>query len=133
MLRRYTWEKAKDKLQHYRRRSPEARMVLREYLRYVIISDKLSLVKLCEDTVSEGFLDCFEVYHLKPREDAVLPESVSEESVKMRMKVKRIASGLYGEDSSEFAILNSEHLSECSPSSTKENGVELAVVPKEYP
>ena len=24
MLRRYTWEKAKDKLQHYRRRSPEA-------------------------------------------------------------------------------------------------------------
>ncbi len=23
MLRRYTWEKAKDKLQHYRRRSPE--------------------------------------------------------------------------------------------------------------
>ena len=24
MLRRYTWEKAKEKLQHYRRRSPEA-------------------------------------------------------------------------------------------------------------
>ena len=24
MLRRYTWEKAKAKLQHYRRRSPEA-------------------------------------------------------------------------------------------------------------
>jgi hypothetical protein len=23
MLRRYTWEKAKEKLQHYRRRSPE--------------------------------------------------------------------------------------------------------------
>ena len=24
MLRRYTWEKAKEKLQHYRRRTPEA-------------------------------------------------------------------------------------------------------------
>jgi len=24
MLRRYTWEKAKEKLQHYRRRAPEA-------------------------------------------------------------------------------------------------------------
>jgi hypothetical protein len=24
MLRRYTWEKAREKLQHYRRRSPEA-------------------------------------------------------------------------------------------------------------
>ena len=49
----------------------------------------------------------------------------------MRMKVKSIASGLYGEDSSEFAILNSEHLRERSPSGTKEYGVELAVVLKE--
>ena len=51
----------------------------------------------------------------------------------MRMKVKSIASGLYGEDSSEFAILNSEHLRERSPSGTKEYGVELAVVLKEHP
>ena len=51
----------------------------------------------------------------------------------MRMKVKRIASGLYGEDSSEFAIFNSEHLRERLPSSTKEYGVELAVVLKEDP
>ena len=49
----------------------------------------------------------------------------------MRMKVKRIASGLYGEDSSEFAIFNSEHLRERPPSGTKEYGVELAVVLKE--
>ena len=108
-------------------------MILRENLRYVIVSDKLSLVKLCEDTVSEGFLDCFEVYHPKPREDAVLPESVSEESVKMRMKVKSIASGLYGEDSSEFALIDTEHLRERSSSGTKEYGVELAVVLKEDP
>ena len=27
---------------------------------HLFVSDKLSLVKLCEDTVSEGFLDCFE-------------------------------------------------------------------------
>ena len=51
----------------------------------------------------------------------------------MRMKVKRIASGLYGEDSSEFAILNSEHLRERSPSGTKEDGVELAVVLEKHP
>ena len=50
----------------------------------------------------------------------------------MRMKVKRITSGLYGEDSSEFALLDAERLRERSPSGTKEDGVELAFVPKEY-
>jgi hypothetical protein len=48
-------------------------MVLRENLRYVIVRDKLLLVKLCEDPFSEGMLDCFEVYHPEPGEDAVLP------------------------------------------------------------
>ena len=106
-------------------------MILRENLRHVIVSYKLSLVEVCEYPFSEGCLDSFEVYLQESGEDAVLPESVSEESVKMRMKVKSIASGLYGEDSGEFAILNSEHLRERPPSGTKEDGVELAVVLKE--
>jgi hypothetical protein len=29
MLRRYTWEKAKEKLQHYRRRTPETSVLYR--------------------------------------------------------------------------------------------------------
>ena len=62
-------------------------MILRENLRHVIVSDKLSLVKLCEDTVSEGFLHRFEVCLPEPGEDAVLPVSVGEESVQMRMIV----------------------------------------------
>jgi hypothetical protein len=73
---------------------PEASVILRENLRHVLVSYKLSLVELREYSFSEGCLDCFEVYHPKPREDAVLPVTVSEESVKMRMKVKRITSGL---------------------------------------
>ena len=110
----------------------EASVILRENLRHVIVRDKLSLVKLCEHPFSEGLLDCYKVYLQESGEDAVLPVSVSEESVKMRMKVKRITSGLYGEDSSEFALLDAERLRERSPSGTKEDGVELAFVPKEY-
>jgi hypothetical protein len=55
---------------------------------------------------SKGFLDSFEVYLQESGEDAVLPVSVSEESVKMRMKVNSITSGLYGEDSSKFTLVN---------------------------
>jgi hypothetical protein len=38
---------------------------------------------------------------------------------------------LHGEDSSELTLIDTEHLRECSPSGAKEDGVELAVVPKE--
>jgi len=55
-------------------------MILREDLRHIIVIDKLSLVKLCEHSFSECLLDCLEVYHPEPCEDAVLPVSVSEES-----------------------------------------------------
>ena len=40
---------------------------------------------------------------------------------------------MHGEDSSEFALIDAEHLGECSPSSTKEDGVKLAVVLEKYP
>ena len=43
---------------------------------------------------SEGFLYGFKVYLSEPCEDSVVPVSVSQESVKMRMKVKSITSGL---------------------------------------
>jgi hypothetical protein len=56
-------------------------MILREYLRYIIVGDKLSLVKLCEYPFSKGFFYGFKVYHPEPSEDAVLPVPVGEESV----------------------------------------------------
>jgi hypothetical protein len=58
-------------------------VILRETLRHVIVRDKLSFVELCEYPFSEGFLDSFEVYLREPCEYAVLPLSVSEESVKV--------------------------------------------------
>ena len=62
-------------------------MILREDLLKVIVSDKLLFVELCEYPFSEGLLDWFEVYLREPSEDAVLPVSVSEKSVKVRMIV----------------------------------------------
>ena len=49
----------------------------------------------------------------------------------MRMKINSITSGLHSEDSSKFTLVNSERLAKCPPSSTKEDGVELSVVPEE--
>jgi hypothetical protein len=62
-------------------------VILREDLRYVIVSDKLLLVELREDTFSEGILYRFKVYLGEPGEDAVLPVSVCEKSVKVWMIV----------------------------------------------
>ena len=62
-------------------------MFLREDLRYVIVRDKLLLVELYEHSFSESFLDSFEVYLREACEDAVLPVSVSEKSVKVWMVV----------------------------------------------
>jgi hypothetical protein len=106
-------------------------VILTEDLCYVIVSDKLSLMKLSEYPFSKRLLDCFKVYLHESCEDAVFPVSVSEESVKMRMKVKRITSGLYGKDSGQFALIDTEHLRERPPSGTKEYGIELSVVLKE--
>jgi hypothetical protein len=110
-------------------------MILREDLCYVIVSDRLSLMKLSEYPFSECFLYCFKVYLQESGEDAVLPVSVSEESVKMRMKVKSITSGLHSEDSSKFTLVNSERLAKCPPSGTKEDGVpdSAAIVSVERP
>jgi hypothetical protein len=60
-------------------------VVLRENLRHVIISDELSLVELREYPFSEGILDWFKDNLREPCEDAVLPVSVSEKSVKAWM------------------------------------------------
>ena len=62
-------------------------MILREYLCHVIVRDKLSLVELREYSFSEGFLDSFEGYLREAREYAVVPVSVSEESMQVRMIV----------------------------------------------
>jgi hypothetical protein len=35
MLRRYSWEKVKEKLQHYRRRTPEASVLYRIVYRFL--------------------------------------------------------------------------------------------------
>ncbi len=59
---------------------------------------------------SEGFLDWFEVYLRKPCENAVLPVSVSKESVEMRMEVYSLTGSLYGEDSGEFTLVDAEYL-----------------------
>jgi hypothetical protein len=40
---------------------------------------------------------------------------------------------LYGEDSGEFTFVDTEYFGERPPSSTEEDGVELAVVLEEYP
>jgi hypothetical protein len=65
----------------------KASVILRENLCYVVVRDKLSLVKLCECPFGECFLDCFKDNLREPCEDAVVPVSVSEESVKVRMVV----------------------------------------------
>jgi hypothetical protein len=62
-------------------------VILRENLRYVIVSNKLSLVELREYPFSKGFLDCFKVYLRELGEDAVPPVSVSKEPVQVRMIV----------------------------------------------
>jgi hypothetical protein len=62
-------------------------VVLAEYLSHYIIGDTFSLVELCEYALCKGLLDCFKVYLLEPCEDAVFPESVSEETVQMRVMV----------------------------------------------
>jgi hypothetical protein len=60
---------------------------LREDLRYVIVRDTLLLVELCEYSFSEGILKRLKVYLREACEDAVLPVSVSEKSVKVWMVV----------------------------------------------
>jgi hypothetical protein len=59
----------------------KASVILREDLRYIIVSDKFSLVKLSEHPFSKGLLYGLKVYLSEPCEDAVPPVSVSEESV----------------------------------------------------
>jgi hypothetical protein len=68
---------------------PDAKscVVLGEYLRHVIISDKFSLVELSEYSFSEGILGSFKVYFREACEDAIFPVSVSKETVKVRVIV----------------------------------------------
>jgi hypothetical protein len=104
---------------------------LRQDLRHVIVRDKLSFVELCEYPFSEGFLDWFEVDLSEPGEYAVFPVPICQESVKVRVIIKRLAGCLHSEDSGEFPLVDAECLRYCSPGSTKENGIELTVVLKE--
>jgi hypothetical protein len=62
-------------------------MILRADLRHIIVGDTLLLVRVYEHSFSEGFLDCFKFYLPEPCEDAGLPVSVSERSVKVGMIV----------------------------------------------
>jgi hypothetical protein len=64
-------------------------VILREDLCHVIISDELALMELREYPFSEGILDCFKDNLREPCEDAVLPVSVSEKSMKVRMMLCR--------------------------------------------
>jgi hypothetical protein len=68
-------------------------MILREYLCHVIVRDKLSLVELREYSFSECFLYGFKVYLQEPGEDAVVPISVSEKSVQVRVIVECLTDG----------------------------------------
>ncbi len=68
-------------------------MFLREDLHYVLVRDQLLLVELSEYSFSKGFLDCFKVNLREACEDAVLPVSVSEESMEVRMKCLHPALG----------------------------------------
>ena len=54
---------------------------------YVIVSDKLSCMELSEYSLNEGLLNCLEVYLREPGKYAVVPIAVSQEPVKMRIKV----------------------------------------------
>jgi hypothetical protein len=74
-------------------------VLLREDLRYIIVSNKLQLVELREYPFSEAFLYGYKVYLSEPCEDAVLPVPVSEESVEMRVIVQCVTGSLHGEDS----------------------------------
>jgi hypothetical protein len=111
----------------------EASVILRENLRHIIVRDELSLMELREHPLSEGLLNRLEVYLQESGEYAVFPVAVSKQSVKVWMIVECLACCLYGEDSGEFTLVKAECLRQCSPSSTKEDGVELTVVPKEHP
>ena len=62
-------------------------MILRENLCYVIVRDKLSFVELSEYPFSKRLFDCFEVKLREARGYAVLPVSVRDDSVKVRVKV----------------------------------------------
>lgn len=55
-------------------------MILREEMRYIIISDKLLFMKLSEYQFGKGYLYGFKVYLSGPSEDAVLPVSVTKKS-----------------------------------------------------
>jgi hypothetical protein len=74
-------------------------VLLREDLRYIIVSNKLQLVELREYPFSKGLLYGLKVYLSEPCEGAVLPVSVSEESVEMRVIVQCLTGSLHGEDS----------------------------------
>jgi hypothetical protein len=52
-------------------------VILREYLRHIIVSVELSLMELSEHPFREVFLNCFGVYLCESYEGAVVPLSVS--------------------------------------------------------
>jgi len=106
----------------------ETGVILGENVRYIIISDELLFMELCEYPFSEGFLDWFEVYLPESAENTIFPIPVSKKSVKVRMIVECLAGCLYGEDSGEFTLVNAECLRQCAPSGTEEDGVQLTVV-----
>ncbi len=90
-------------------------------------------MELGEYPFSEGLFDCFEVYLCEYGEYAVFPVAICQESVQVRMKIKRLACCLQSEDSCEFTLINAEYLRQRSPRGTEEDRIEFAVVFKEGP
>ncbi len=66
---------------------PKAGMILRENLRYRIISEELSFVELREHSFPEGLSNRFKVNLWESRKYALSPVAVGKESMKVRMIV----------------------------------------------
>jgi hypothetical protein len=66
--------------------------------------------------------ECSEVDLREPGEYVLLPVSIGEESVEVGVEVESLPSSLYCKDSSEFTLIDTEYLTERSPSSFKEDG-----------
>lgn len=91
---------------------PDAKdsVVVGEYLSHRLISDTFWLVELCEYAPCEDLLDSFQVCLREPGECVIFPVTVSEETVQVRVVVKRLTGSFCGEDCGELTIVNSKRL-----------------------
>jgi hypothetical protein len=109
----------------------EARVVLRENLRYIIIRDKLLLVELSEHPFSEGLFNGFEDYLGEPGECTVFPVAICQESVKVRVRYLQPCTWLCQDAAPVGGWFNASP-AVCT-SGTEEDSIEFAIVLKEHP